>query len=486
MTESSTSSTPGAGRRSSVTPERRIDIIVALAIVLPTVVALCVTLIGREGDPVAGLRPPTTSTLTAATLACPAGLDGTSGPVRAVRAPGVPGGKVAVRTSATPVDQGSGTSQGTTKEGAEVTVTVGGGVVVPASGGATVLDGRGDAAPGLVAGRGDRLAVPECRAPSYDEWLVGISGSARYATTLELVNPDDGDAVVDLELLGPAGPIDEPGLRGIQVPGHSVKRLELAKVAPMADVAAAHLTVTRGRVTATARNTRDPLGRGRVTTDFLPAHAEPATTNLILGIPERRAGPTLFLANPGADEIRVTTRLVTADASFTPAGAEEIKVAPHSIRTVSLTSVLSGDAAKGVVGVELRSTGPVTSSVRLLTKTDLVLLAPVPLLRDPAAAVLPLGAKTLLLGGADRTGVVHVKSYDAAGTVLADKPVEVGPDRAVSLALPPKAVTITVEARNTTVGAVVSIPATGRGPGLATIRVRAAELRSRIPVVVPQ
>ncbi len=486
MSESPTP-TPGAGRRSVITPQRRVDIIVALAIVLPTVVALCVTLIGREGDPVAGLRPPTTSALTAATVVCPAGINAASGLVRAVRAPGVPGGKVAVRTGVAPVDaEGNGNAQGATKEGAELAIGAGGGVVVPASGGATVLDGRDGAAPGLVAGRGDRLAVPECRAPSYDEWLVGINASARYATTLELVNPDDGDAVVDLALIGATGPIDEPGLRGIQVPGHSVKRLELAKVAPRDAWTAAHLTVTRGRVTATARNTFDPLGRGRITTDFLPTNAEPATTNLILGIPEKKGASTLVLANPGDDEIRVTPRLVTAESVFTPTGAEEIAVAPHSIKAVNLTSLLSGDAAKGVVGLELESTGPLTSSIRLLSKTDLVLLAPVPLLRDPAAAVLPVGAKTLLLGGADRTGVVHVKSYDAAGKVLADKPVEVGPDRAASLALPPQAVTITVEARNTSIGALVSIPATGRGPGLATIRVRAAELRSRIPVVVPQ
>lgn len=486
MTESPNPA-PGAGRRSVVTPERRVDIIVALAIVLPAVVALCVTLIGQESDPVAGIRPPATSTLTAATVVCPAGINAASGPVRAVRAPGVAGGKVSVRTGAAPVDaEGNGSAQGETTEGAELAVGAGGGVVVPASGGATVLDARGEAAPGLVAGRGDRLAVPECRAPSYDEWLVGLNASARYATTLELVNPDDGDAVVDLELIGGSGPIDEPGLRGVQVPGHSVKRLELAKVAPLSALTAAHLTVTRGRVTATVRNTWDPLGRGRVTTDFLPANAEPATTNLILGIPDRRASPTLFLANPGDDEVRVTTRLVTPEAVFTPTGAEEITVAPHSIKTVALSGILSGDAAKGVVGIELESTGPVVPSVRLLTKTDLVLLAPVPLLRDPAAAVLPVGAKTLLLGGATRTGVVHVKSYDAAGKLLADQPVEVAPDRAASLALPPTAVAITVEARNTSIGAIVSIPATGRQPGLATIRVRAAELRSRIPVVVPQ
>lgn len=477
----------GSGRRSTPTPERRVDILVALGILLPVVVAMSVALIGREDDPVAGPLPPATSTLTSATVVCPGGLDAAAGPVRAVRVPDVPGGTVAVRTGRAPVDaESNGTTEGVTRKGEAVTVEAGGGVAVPSSRGVTVLEGRDDAAPGLVAGRGDRLAVPECRAPAYDEWLVGVSASARYATTLELVNPDDGDAVVDIELFGASGPEDEPALRGIQVPGHSIKRIELAKAAPRATSTAAHLTVTRGRVTATTRNTWDPLGRGRVTTDFLPTDAAPATSALLLGIPERSGSPTLFVANPGDDEVRVTTRLVTAEAVFTPTDAKEIAVAPHSMKAVRLDAILSDDTAKGVVGLTLEATGPVVSSLRLISDDDLVLLAPVPELRDPAAAVVPTGAKTLLLGGATRTGVIHVTSYDAAGKALADKRVEVGPDRAASLALPPKAVTVSIEARNTRISAVVSIPVKGRQPGLATIRVRPAELRSRIPVVVPQ
>lgn len=478
---------PGSGRRTAITPKRRVDILVALAIVLPAIVALSVSMIGEESDPLAGLRPPTTSTLTSATVVCPAGLTASSGPVRAVRAPGVTGGPVSVRTGTAPTDdEGDGITEGPTREGEAVAVSAGGGVAVPSSRGVTILDGEGDAAPGLVAGRGDRLAVPECRAPSYDEWLVGVSASARYATTLELVNPDEGDAVVDIELLGASGPVEEPALRGIQVPGHSIKRIDLAKAAPRSTSTAAHLTVTRGRVTATARNTWDPLGRGRVTTDFLPATTEPATTSLLLGIPDRAVSPTLFLVNPGEDEVRVTTRLVTPEAVFTPTGAEEIAVAPHAMKAVRLDGLLADASAKGTVGLQLESTGPIASSLRLIAQEDLVLLAPAPDLREPVAAVLPQGAKTLVLGGATRTGVVRVKSYDAGGEELADRRVEVGSDRAARLTLPPQAVTITVETRNTRIAAVVSIPAKGRQPGLATIRLRPAELRARIPVVVPQ
>ncbi|KRB79646.1 hypothetical protein ASE01_23250 [Nocardioides sp. Root190] len=460
------SETASGGRRASTGRERRVDVLVGLAILLPALVAVSVGLIGSEDDPFGGPRLPTTAALTSATVVCPSGVT-SGGSVRVTRVPEVPGGELSV---------GDDT----------ITVEAGASVAVPAPDGPVVLDGQGRAAPGIAAGRDEPLAVPECRAPSYDEWLVGVGASARYATTIELVNPDDSDAVVDLALQGEDGPIEEPALRGLEVPANSTRQVDLAAVAPRTETTAAHLTVVRGRVTATARNTSDPLGRGRVTTDFLPADTEAATDSLILGVPAAPTQLMLHLANPGDDEVRVTTRLVSGEAVFTPTGAEEVDVAPHSMVSVDLTEVLSGDVAKGVVGIQVDSTGPVVSSAMGLVRGDLVLLAPAPELSDPAATVLPRGAKTLLLGGATRTGVVHVVSYDARGTVLADERVETGAGRADSLALPPGAVSVTVEARNTRIHAVVSIATGGRTPGLATVRVRPAELRAQIPVVVPE
>lgn len=464
MSDTANPGTPG--RRASVRRERRIDLLVGLAILLPAVVAVSIGVIGGEDDPLLGPRPPTTSALTSATVVCPSGL-AARGTVRVMRTPGVPGGDLTIGddTVAVPAD---------------------GSVTLPAGSAPVVLEGRDEAAPGIAAGREDRLAVPECRAPSYDEWLVGVGASARYATTVELVNPDDSDAVVDLALLGPDGPIEEPALRGLEVPARGVRLVDLAEVAPRAEVSAAHLVVVRGRVTATARSTSDPLGRGRVTTDFLPADAEPATSSLLLGVPPNPVEPTLYLANPGDDEVRVTTRLVSDEAVFTPTDAEEVAVPPRSMVAVDLTEVLSGDVAEGVVGLQVDATGPVVSSMSALVRDDLVLLAPAPDLREPAAVALPAGAKTLLLGGATRTGVVHVTSYDADGTEVADERVEVGSGRAAQLALPSGAVAVTVEARNTRIRAVVSLPAAGASPGLATLRVRPAQLQARIPVVVPE
>lgn len=472
----------GAGRRAAVSRPRRVDLLVGLAILAPTVVAMSVAVVGREDNPLGGPQAPTTSALTSATMVCPGGLTGDDGPVRVTRTPGVPGGELAVATA--PAARGASGSS-TTEPGKAVTVGQGSSVVVPSSTGPTVLDGSGAAAPGIAAGRDGELAVPECRGPSYDEWLVGVGASARYATTIELVNPDDGDAVVDLALHDAAGPVEEPALRGIEVPPHGVKRIDLATAAPRAEATAAHLTVVRGRVTATARNTWDPLGRGRVSTEFLPADTEPSSSSLILGIPDKPTQPTLQLANPGEDEVRVSVRFVTEQAVFAPTGAPDISVAPQAMETVDLAKLFRGAAAEGVVGIELEASGPVASSFMALSGEDLLLLAPAPELQDPAAAVVPSGKKSVVLGGARRTGVVHVVSFDASGKEIRADKVEIGPDRGATVALPDAAVSISVDARNTPIQAVVLAATGGRQPGLATLRVRPGELRAQIPVVIP-
>lgn len=466
------------GRRSSVLRRRRVDILVALGVLLPAVVGVSGALIGEQELPPVGLRPPQASPLTAATVVCPAAAAQRGLPVRVTRVPGVAGGELSVSAG--------GPGAGMLTDADPVSVEPGSTAVAPRSAGATVLDGAGAAAPGIIAGRGDALAVPECRAPSYDEWFVGLGASARYASTLELVNPDDGDAVVDVALYDGSGPVDEPKLRGIRVPGHGVKRIDLAADAPRRASTAARLTVTRGRVTATVRNTWDPLGAGRVATDFLPADESARTESLILGLPEQLAGGTLFLANPGEDQVRATVRLVTRQAVFAPTGAGEVSVDARSVKTVNLGPMLSGQKGEGVVGLVVESSGPMVSSVRLLVRGDLALLAPAPQLRDPTAAVLPEGPKTLVLGGAQRSGTVRVRAYDAAGKEIAEERVEVGADRAATLALPPQAVMVTVEPRNTPVAGTFVIPATGGRPGLATLRLRAGETHALIPDVRPQ
>lgn len=183
--------------------------------------------------------------------------------------------------------------------------------------------------------------------------------------------------------------------------------------------------------------------------------------------------------------MRVAVRFVTEQAAFTPTGAPEISVPPQAMETVDLTKLFKGATADGVVGIELEASGPVASSFMALSGDDLVLLAPTPSLDEPAAAVVPSGRKSVVLGGAERTAVVDVVSYDAAGKEIRADKVEIGTDRGATLSLPDDAASISVVSRNTRIQAVVLAATGGRRPGLATLRVRPAELRAEIPVVEP-
>ncbi|MBS4751561.1 hypothetical protein KG112_01905 [Nocardioides sp. zg-ZUI104] len=470
------------GRRAALRRGRRVDLLVALGVVLPAVTAIALVVIGEEERTAPAGSPPTDAALTSLSLVCPSPVATRGAGVRAARAPEVPGGTVQVRL-ADPA--GPAQARARLESAGDLDVPARGSVAVPDASGAVALSADGEAAPGLVAGRTERAAaVPECRAPSYDEWFVGLGASARYASTLELVNPDPGDAVVDVVLHGPDGILEEPGLRGVQVPGHSVRRLDLSRIAPRTALTAAHVTSVRGRVVTSAPTTRDPLGGGVVSTDFLPAVAAPSTDSLILGLPQRPGSAMLVVANPGADEARVTPRLVTAEATFAPVGAPEITVPPRSAVQVRLDELLRDDAAEGAVGLRLTSTTATVASLRLTVGSDLALLAPVPQLREPTTTVVPRGAKTLQLAGATRAGVVRVRSYGADGAELADKSVDVRTDTAATLRLPSAAVSVQVEPRDTPISGVVSLP--GQAPtSLATVRLRPAELRARIPVVAP-
>ncbi len=466
------------GRRGA-SPSRRVDIVVALAVVLPSVAAISLGLT-RGGDlPVPPTGAPSESLLRSAQVVCPGPTGRDAGDVVVGRAPGVDGGEVTVRTA---------TADASVLELTDpVDVPPGALVTVPDSGTPVVISGEDAAAPGLVAGRSGPDTVAECRPTSYDEWLVGLGAAAKNSSVIELVNPDAAAAVVEVALQGPRGLIEEEALRGVQVPGHGVKLLDLAQIAPRRVDLAAHLTVTRGRIMATARHTYDPLGRAAPQTDYLPAQAAPDTRNVILGVPVDAGQRSLFLANPGEDETRATIRVITEDAVFTPSGLDEVSVPAHGLSRVRLSGALSGKAAEGVLGVVVESADPVVAGVRAIAADDLGLYSPVVAEHDVTSAVLPEGAKRLLLAGATNAGVVRVTATDARGEVLLDEePVEVAADRAATLDLPDEAVALAVKARNTPIAAVVTLLGTPRAPVLATLRLRAAEVRAQVPAVRPE
>ena len=463
------------GRR-GIVRRRRVDALVLLGLLLPATVAAAFAITRADDAPPSADAPPTPSRLTDASLICAAAPSSTAGDVVLSRVPQMEGGDVEVRVAEGDAIELRGRGTADVQSG-ELTAV--------ASDGDVVVTGEDRAAPGLVAGRtGAARAAAECRAPTFDEWYVGLGAAARQSSTIELANPDDGPAVVEIALYGRHGLIEnERDLRGIRVPGHGVKRLDLSLVAPRRGTLAAHVIVVRGRVATTVRHTYDPLGRGMPRIDFLPAQAEPATENLLLGVPADGDGE-VHLFNPGEDEVRATVRVVSDSAIFTPAGLEDVAVPAGEVRQVMLSDVLTRQAADGALGLQVVSAQPLVASVRLLGD-DLGLIAPSTAISEgePATAVVPEGPKTLVLAGATRSGTVRVTAIDADGKRLLDEQrVEVGADRGHGLELPGRAVLVIVQARNTPVAGTVMLT----GDRVGVLRLWAAEVDADVPVVRPE
>lgn len=425
--------TPAAGRSRS---RRRFDVTTALALALPLLTVGALALVRPEVAAPAA-TPPQETALTRAVVVCPSGAP-----------------EVAVATgndTEGTVDYLLGDREGSAD------VVAGGVTTVSGRKGPLVARAEGDLAPGLVAGRFESpLAAAECRPPAPDQWFTGVGSGARHTSTLELVNPDAGPAVVDATLYGVSGVIDAPGLRGVAVPGRGVVRLPIAELVPRRDELALHVTTSRGRVTASLRDRYQQLGTGGAAEDWLRSQAAPATGNLLLGLAPGSGLRSLVLLNPGTDETRARVRLVTGRSVFSPAGLEEVVLAPQSVTRVSLTDLLRGPAGEGALGLVVDSGTPVTATLRTYAGGDLSHAVPGSPITDPTTVLTPTGAKQVVVGGATRAGTVTVTARTADGTVVGEEKIEVVAGRGYVVDVPRRAVVLTVTPRRTTVeGAVL-------------------------------
>jgi hypothetical protein len=450
---------------------RRFGADVVLAVLLP--VASALALLGLHPDRTQPQgQPPVETPLTSASVVCPGALPGAGDELGVTTLGADPGTKVSgdlqvgLGPSTTPLPVRSGR------------VSTG-----PQDPGPTVISGADDLAPGLVAGRSrpSPLAVTDCAPPQPDQWFTAAGADATHDSVIELVNPNAGPAIADITVRSPSGVLDVPTLRGVSVPGHTSSQLDLGQVVPRRGELSVEVHTSRGRLAVHVVDSFDELGNGASAQDWLPAQAEPASSAMLLGLARGPGERTLVLANPGADEVRATVKVVTASSVFAPSGLDEVRVAPDTTEAVSLDDVLAQAAKDGALGVLVEASGPVATTLRQVVGGDLSLLTPAPVLDATTAAVVPKGAKHLLLGGPDAVGVATVTSYAANGKQLDQQRVELAPDAGADLELPDKAALVTLAPERTSVRAAVLLS----GTGTAVLPLRELVLTGLVPDVRP-
>lgn len=453
-----------SSRPVSRVPWRRPDALSLVAVLLPVLAVLAALLLHTDETVVETVAPVETA-LTRATLICPPG-----GSEVSIASVSGAAGAVSVRADG---DQ------------AELNIKPDRATRFEVGRRATVITGTDALAPGLVANRFERpWASTDCRPPVVEQWFTGVGAGAKHRSTLQLVNPDAGRAVVDIVVLGRRGEVSVPALRGLAVAGGATRRFDLAEVIPRRDDLALHVTTVRGRISASIRDSFQELGRGQGGRDELASQDEPSTSNLLLGLTAGKGQRTLIIANPANDEGRATVQLVTADSVFVPAGAEDVVLPPRSVVRVGLAPLLKGTGkndSSRPYGVRVDSSVPTTVGLVMFVEGDLAQGVPTPPLAGAGTVVLPKAEKELILAGASGQGVVTVSLWDKAGRKLPRKRLEIALDRGYLVALPRKARLMTVLPERTTVSAVVLVT----GDGATLVRVREPLLTGLEPFVEP-
>jgi hypothetical protein len=183
------------------------------------------------------------------------------------------------------------------------------------------------------------LTATECGEASADQWLVGGGTGDGRRGRLLLANPTSSPAVVDVTVLGPAGPVTSPAGQDVLVPAGGQQVLLLDALAPGLASTAVHVTTRSGRVTAVLH---DSVLRGLVPggVDEVAPAATPARTQWVPGV------SVVGLPGPDGD------RVLVDDATAPGATAVRVAVpgADDAIVRVSLVGP-SGEVELGAAGV---------------------------------------------------------------------------------------------------------------------------------------
>jgi len=433
------------GRRSATERRGGLTSTALLGLLLPAL-TVGILLLVQPHAPVDDPRPPETTTLNSASVACPSAPDGAGAAYVSTGQPDARG-EVSV-----------------TAAGKESSVPVSSGRVSRMPGaGPVVAEGEGDLAPGLIGARfGDRrLAAVDCPQPAPETWFTGVGAGTRHNSVLELTNPDAGTAVADVTVLARTGEVTADDLRGVTIPGNDSIRLDLSNAVPRRSELALRVVVSRGRLAPTLLDEIPKLGAQPLTQDWLAPQPEPVRRSVLLGLPAGGGTHSLAVSNPGEDEVRASVKILTADAAFAPEGLDEVRVPPGTVQTLDLSRQLRKAVQEDAIGVEVTSTEPVTAGIRSVVDGDLSLAAPVVRGGTPMSLVVPPGRASVLLADAAEVGVVTISSWNDAGKALKEKRLEVKPGTGGQVDLPAGAALVTLTPRRTSVHA--ALLATGSG-----------------------
>ena len=310
---------------------------------------------GRPHPPASALTPGSVTTVRQATVVCPEVIGGDGRGVTWVRAAGTSDVKPPKITATTVTDNAKDFAPADKSLGLLPYGTAFGGRVDDGSR-ALAFTATGTSAAGLAGvqvtratgGVNRSLAATGCATPGTQFSFVGGSTQVGDELRLVLTNIDDSVASVDVNLLGPKGPVSTPGSNGLLVEPHSRLALDLAKLGPGQPHLTTLVTAVTGRVAAAVLTTHreGDIAKGE---EWIPDSGPSSRRSVVPGLVSDATRQTLVLANPGADAANVSLQLVTKSGTVVPTNANALVVPPTSVFSVDVTPALKGHSGALIV-----------------------------------------------------------------------------------------------------------------------------------------
>ncbi|GAA1511549.1 DUF5719 family protein [Streptomyces synnematoformans] len=218
----------------------------------------------------------------------------------------------------------------------------------------------------VTAGDGRGLAGARCTAPDSEFWFAGASTIDERRDYVQLTNPDDKAAVVDLELFDKDGPVDSETGDGIQVPARSSVSVLLSTISEEPSInLALHVAARSGRVGAAVHAADEQLGG-----DWLQPVSEPAPSAVLPGIPGDATSVQLVVHVPGEDDADLAVRLAGPNGSITPAGYESVHAKSGMTTSIDMQKLTKGETGSLILEPEDGSTAPVVAALRVTRGED--------------------------------------------------------------------------------------------------------------------
>ncbi|MDF9278415.1 DUF5719 family protein [Arthrobacter sp. EH-1B-1] len=252
------------------------------------------------------------------------------------------------------------------------------------------------------------LAVAHCQVPSNDFWLVGAVTTVGATAVLNLHNPSQSPATVNLDLYGSEGVVDAPGGRGILIaPGES-ESIVVAGLAANEENVAIRVRSDGGRVSGFIQQSMlRGLTPGGV--ELIQASAPSASSQVVPGIQIQApdvmdpiiaqegyagAGPSLQVAVPGGTDAVLDVRVFGPNGEVELPGGGVVTAAAGSVTSIPLESLQEGNYSAVISSDVL-----ISASARVVRGTEPE--EPVDLAQVPSAVRLGSQHVSTLPTGAD-------------------------------------------------------------------------------------